>query len=308
LNAGRHDRAQDSRGERVVLVMADQGAPVRDGDISLRELFLDVWVRKWLVAAILTACLGISIAYALLATQWYSSDVIFVPAKQSGAGVSSSLGGLASIAGLAGIDLESDTSLQPLAVLASREFTGSFIEDLDLLPVLFHEKWDSSAGKWLGPPGEWPDLRDALRLFERRIRQVAEDKKRGVIVLTVTWTDPVVAAEWANLMVERVNSRMRAEALADSSRNIEYLNKELRGASVVALQQSIARLMENEMQRMMAARGNGEYAFKVIDKAVPAKWRSSPKRRQVVVLGGLSGLIFGVAAALLLGAMRRSRH
>jgi uncharacterized protein involved in exopolysaccharide biosynthesis len=109
------------------------------------------------------------------------------------------------------------------------------------------------------------------------------------------------------MLVERLNTRMRDRALRDAERNVNYLRHELTTADVVTLQESVARLLEREMQKMMVARGNPEYSFRVVDRASVPKWRFSPKRIQVVILGSLGGGLVAIFIAILLGRRRARR-
>jgi uncharacterized protein involved in exopolysaccharide biosynthesis len=89
---------------------------------------------------------------------------------------------------------------------------------------------------------------------------------------------------------------MRQRALVDAQANVGYLREELATTNVVTLQQSIGRLLETELQKLMLARGNEEFSFKVIDFAQTPKRRSSPRRTLIValaaVLGGMLSVFF----------------
>jgi LPS O-antigen subunit length determinant protein (WzzB/FepE family) len=231
-------------------------------------------------------------------------------ASRSNQGLANQLGQLGGLASLAGINLGGSNSntAEPLAVLRSREFAREFIEHENLMPLLFKEKWVPLAE---GAPSAYRqkdiDIRDGVRFFDRRIRDVQEDKKTGLVTLTIAWTDPKIAADWANLLVERVNEKMRARALDEAEANLSYLRAELAAANVVALQQSIGRLLENELQKVMLAKGNQEFSYRFVDRAVTPKWRSSPKRLQLLVLGGLAGVIVALALVFVRDSVRRYR-
>jgi uncharacterized protein involved in exopolysaccharide biosynthesis len=135
-----------------------------------------------------------------------------------------------------------------------------------------------------------------VKAFNTNIRSVTEDKKTGLVTLSIRWKDPETAANWANLLVERLNDRLRNQALAESERNVAYLQREIAASSVVSLQQSMGRVLEGEMQKLMLARGNEEFAFKVIDRAVPPKQRDAPKRTLIVLVSLLAGGFLGILA------------
>jgi uncharacterized protein involved in exopolysaccharide biosynthesis len=124
------------------------------------------------------------------------------------------------------------------------------------------------------------------------------------VTLSIRWKDPDTAAEWANVLVQRLNDRLRQQALTESERNVAYLQKEMAATSVVSLQQSMGRVLEGEMQKLMLARGNEEFAFKVIDRATPPKLRESPKRSLIAIVSMLAGGFLGVLFVFLRKAIQ----
>lgn len=265
--------------------------------VNLIALMRLMWQQKLQIAVITAFFAAASIAYALLATEWYEAEVLLTSTDdESMQDIAGQFGGLAS---LAGIELGSGGTAEPIAVLRSRAFSRDFIEDLDLMPVLFAEEWDAESGRWRSEnTDDQPEMRDAVRLFREDLLSVREDSQTGLVTVTVEWKDPQVAADWANTLVERLNARMRQRALRDAENNVEYLQNELKGVAVVAIQQSIGRLLETELQKLMLAKGNEEFAFRVIDPATPPKYRSRPKRTLLVVastfFGGMIGVFFVV--------------
>jgi uncharacterized protein involved in exopolysaccharide biosynthesis len=129
--------------------------------------------------------------------------------------------------------------------------------------------------------------------------RVDEDKKTGLTTIDVKWKDAAVAASWANRIVDLLNERMRARALAEGEANVEYLQKELATTTIVEVKQALARILETELQKVMVARGDKQYAFRVVDHADVPKWRSWPKRKVIVALGMLAGGLAGFAAVLI---------
>lgn len=273
-------------GERLVYVMPQTQPDMgMDDEIDLFELWETIWSGKILIAAITAVFTFGGIGYALLAQEWWKADVVLSPVEEQ-SGMSSTLARFGGLAALAGVDIGAGGGTEPLAVLKSKEFAREFITDFDLMPVLF-EGAEAPADKPL-------DMRDAVRIFDTSVRTVTEDKKSGLITVSVRWKDPDVAAEWANEMVKRLNERMRRQALEEAERNVAYLQKEIATATVISLQQSMGRVLEGEMQKLMLARGNEEFAFKVIDRAVPPKTRESPKRSLIAIVSLLAGGFLGI--------------
>jgi hypothetical protein len=227
---------------------------------------------------------------------------------QAGQGLAGQLGGLSSLAGLAGIPLRGGDSAEPLAVLRSRDLSRAFIEEEKLLPVLFADRWDAQAGRWKSSDAaDQPDIRDAVKYFNEEVRSVQEDKKTGLVMLNIEWLDAPTAARWANLLVARANDVMRSRAVAEAQRNIAFLQSELKSATVVSLQQSTGRLLDRELETLMLARGKPEFVFRVVDPAEIPKERSKPKRAQTVGFAALLGLALGGLLIVLRYRMKAGR-
>lgn len=301
-----NDLPRPLRDQRMIFLLPSEER--ERPSLGIRELWGILWRRKiWIFA--ITAVFSVSaVTYAFLAEQWFKAEVVLVPVKTN-ARISGQLGGLANLASLAGVNLnEKNDSIEALAVLRSNDFIRSFIDEHQLLPVLFADKWDSTARRWKSNnPKDQPDDRDAVRLFQRTICQVVEDKQTGLVTVSIEWKSADMASEWANQLVARLNEQMRQRVLVEAERNVKFLSDELAATNIATLQQSISRLLEGELQTLMLARGNLEFAFRVVDHAGVPKWRSRPKRALLVSGATLAGGIFAVFIVLLLHAFRNDK-
>lgn len=281
----------------------------RDEAMNLFEILFIVWQNKWLLIVITALSVGLSLIYIFTARDWYRADVLLKLADtRSMQGLSGQLGGLGGLAGLAGIDLGDNKAAEPLAVLKSREFVGSFIEDQNLLPVFFARNWDASGNRWKSSNiKDQPDIRDAVEYFNGKILRVLEDRKTGLITMTIEWTDAKTAAAWANLLVERVNDRMRQRALTEGENTMIYLKQEMTATNVVTLQQSIGRVLEAELQKLAVAKATKEFAFRIIDHAQVPKWRARPQALLIVAAAFLFGVIISVLFLVSRHVVRRNR-
>jgi uncharacterized protein involved in exopolysaccharide biosynthesis len=297
-------------GERIVCIIARDVIPLDRSASGGEDLVGAVWSGRWMILAFIVAFGLLSVAYALLATEWYQAEVVLTPTgskdRQGLAGALGNLsGGLGALAGIAGISLGASSTAEPLGVLRSHQFARDFIEDQGLLHVLLANKWDAKAGRWKeSNPKKQPDIRDAVRYFDKRVLSVREDKKTGLVTVDVEWKNANLAANWANTIVDRLNETMRSRALEEGQANVDYLRNELAQTNSVAIQQAISKLLESEMQKVMVARGSKQFAFRVVDPAEVPKWRSSPKRTVAVALGLLAGGLTGIAAVLVRRALR----
>lgn len=253
-------------------------------------------IRGWLRVA-LVAFLGAvaSFAASFLLPRIYEARVVVMPQSQSdssglGRSLLSQLGGLATLAGT--LMPTSSSAAESIAVLKSDAFTVSFINEQGLLPVLFFKKWDAERGRWIKEKSK-PTIGDALEYFDERIRAIAEDKKTGLVTLTISWRDNEQAAAWANLMVANVNEVIRQRAIREATEKIGYLDRQLQKTTQVELQEVLFRLSESQQKILMLAETQRDYAFRVIDPArVPEiDQYVSPKRLGFAAVGFLAGML-----------------
>jgi uncharacterized protein involved in exopolysaccharide biosynthesis len=242
----------------------------------------------------------------------YEARTVLVRADTGGrsGAIGSALNQLGGIAALAGIEGSRDaTVVEAIALLNSREFTQSFIRDRNLLPRLFHKRWDVGAGKWRVGVRQ-PNMWDGYKLFDREIRQVDEDKKTGVVTLRIRWEDPNEAAEWANDLVRRLNAQMKARALSEASTTLEYLTREVRNTNVTSVQVAIENLIEATLKQQAVANVRSEYVFRVVDPAAPPDLRDKVRPHRVIYLvtGAFFGLLLGILVIIGHDALRTARN
>ena len=271
---------------------------------SERPTVLALFALHWLLVTIIVVAFSVSAATAaFVTTPVYRATVVALPADSQasmaglGAALGSLGGGLASLVGLG--SAQTQNTVEAVALLQSREFAEEFIRDHDLIPRLITWQW------WWSPE---PSLYQAYRVFDRKIRRVAEDKKTGLVTLEVDWTNAAEGAQWANELVRRVNESMRRRALAESDASIDLLTNELRAASTIELQGAIARTIESYVKTRALAKVRPDYAFRVIDPGKPAGPRDFIRpNRPLYVIGGFAiGLIVAAFVVVMLDALKRN--
>lgn len=300
--------ANEPASERVICVVARDVLSLPRQDVAPPVLATFVWKDRWLIATFVLLGALLATTYALLATEWYTAEVVLAPTPVKGRqDLASQLSGAGILAGLAGISLAGVNTAEPIGVLKSRDFARQFIDENKLLQVFFADDWDARSARWReSDPLRQPDMRDAIEYFDNRVLRVDEDKKTGLVTVGIRWKNAAVAASWANMIVDRLNEQMRARALADGEANVAYLQKELAATNFVGVQQAISRLLETELQKVMVARGDRQFAFRVVDHADVPKRRSWPKRRVILALGLLAGGLAGLVAAFARASFARS--
>jgi len=277
------------------------GGPEADEAVDVWSLARVLWHAKWTVIGVAALFAFGSFAYSLLATKWWRVEVLLAPVEpKQNAGLGGQLGGLAGLAGLAGLNIGGSGSQEPLAILRSRDFSRSFISDNHLIPVLFASEWDAGRMSWKETdPQKVPDLHDAVKFFQESVLDVTQDRQTKLVKLTIEWTDPEVAAQWAAALTEHINTRMRTRAVNQAEKNIAYLQSEFAKTDILPLREAIGRMMESELQVLMMARGSTEYAFRTLEPAVAPKLPVRPRPIILVLLGAALGAVVGVALVLI---------
>jgi uncharacterized protein involved in exopolysaccharide biosynthesis len=283
---------------------------------GIRKFFDLAWLPEsisrnlTLAGGIIGASLVISVLLAIFLPQVYRAEVLLVPTineSRMDAGVAAGRDNLAGLASRFGVSVgrtTADAQAEVIATLNARSFINAFIDDRKLLPVLFADKWDASARRWTVEANEVPTLADGYRYFLDNVLEVRSDVQTGLVTVRVEWFDPVVAAQWANELVARINALMRQKAIAEADGSLTYLRQELAREQPVELQQMIYGLIEHDLTQISMATGRAEYAFRVIDPASPpqASEYVRPKRLLIIAIG----LVFGVFLSLMIAWLRET--
>jgi len=274
----------------------NSGMRTTDNDeIDLIASLRVLWEFKYVIVSVTAVVVLVSFYIALTATPIFRADVVVAKVSDSdmsgAASLVSQFGGLGRLAGL-GIGA-GGTERESQAVLESRRLAEKFIDRNDLLQELSPDSSDPLTIWW------------AVSQFRERVLIISEDVTEGITTVSIKWTDPAVAARWANEYVALANEFIRTRALEESQRNVDYLNKQIEQTKEVGLQRVMYNLIETETKTLMLANARAEYAFTVVDPAVAPEIRMSPRRKLIVLSGGVLGGLFGVLAVFAINIFRQ---
>jgi uncharacterized protein involved in exopolysaccharide biosynthesis len=278
-------------------VNADQPIAVfgRDG-IDVVAAIRVVWRSRVLVALIAAVFAIASVALALTAKKLYRATVTVTEVSQNPLGGGNSiLGRLGGLASIAGVNLGEASGSYAQGVLTSRYLVQEFITDEHLLPVL-------AKGQ-----GKRASLWFAVRQFQETVLKIHHDSQKNVTTISVDWTDPGTAAQWANAFVAYANQVIRTHEETDASRSVAYLNGIIGRTQSVEIRKSLYGLLEEQTKTLMLANARTDYPFQIIDPAVPPGIRYSPKRTLWVLSGTFAGFMLGAIVAFARNAYRRSK-
>lgn len=242
----------------------------------------------------------VALIYAVYATPIYRTEVLMVSAQQEG----ESLGRLASqysklASRLTGVSVSQsqDSTESSLAILKSRVFIEQFVQQRNIRPVLFENQWSPETKTWVDnlEPSPWQTYKKIIE----NVISITIDRRTQLISFYVDWSDPTIAAEWANNMIADLNNHIRNQAIEETQKNIYYLEQQLDATSQVNAQTVIYNLIEEQTKKIMLANVRAEYAFKIIDPAVVPEMKFKPSRTRIVITGFVLGAAVGFFLILL---------
>jgi uncharacterized protein involved in exopolysaccharide biosynthesis len=286
-------------------VMVESGPPSDEDEIDLLELIRTLLQAWKTIVGITILCNGLAVGYALYAPEVFKAETLLAPAQEEKSGASSALSQFGGLAAMAGVTIPADSNVERvLATLETRVFLKKFIEEKNLLPIIFEDFWDSASNSWkLQLVQEAFIAEDGISPLRGAI-EVDQDKS-GLITLSISWKDPQVAAQWANDLVKQLNEQLREQAIADSKKRVGYLEQELAKTTLQDMRAVLYNLLESEKQKAMLANVNEDFALEVIDPAVAPESREKPKRKLIVALGGVCGGFLGIFAVFFAQFVRK---
>ncbi|GAB3576066.1 Wzz/FepE/Etk N-terminal domain-containing protein [Spirosoma luteolum] len=334
-------------------------------EIRLSDIiqFLRISRRRALIGALLG--LGLGIAYAFSKPNLYTSEVTVMPeiAAKSGG----SLSGLGSIAGLAGISLDNVSGTDAVRPDLYPRVLQSVPFALDLLKrpvyvkktkatVSLRQFMEANASGGLlksfsglfsgGSNGQ--DISDPAN-FSKAIQLTKEDselvkklttdvsgvydKKTGVLTITVTQEDPVVAATVARLSLEYLTNYVTAYRTEKARGQVAFLNRQVGEAKKryqaaelalsayrdqnrslylntakideqrlqadYLLTQSVYNDLSKQLEQSRIKVQEETPVFKVLEPATIPLLKSGPKRTVMMLVGLVLGALAGVSVSLI---------
>ena len=292
-----------------------------DDEIDLRELFGVLWAGKIKIIAITAVFAIASVIYALSVPNQYKATALLAPAQSDGGGLSGALGQLGGLASLAGVSLgggEGGEAQIAQEIMKSWSYIESFIADNNIaVEVYAAEGWSKGSNKlqinddvydtennqWLvenetgvvGPPTSWMLFKAFSKLLA-----VSEDKKSGLVSVSIEYYSPQIAKQWVDMYVEAVNQFMQQRQVDKVTKNITYLQEQIEKTSIAEMQEVFYTIIEEQTKNKMLAEASPEYVFVAVSPSMVPEEKSQPKRALTCILGTLLGGMLSVLLVLIM--------
>ena len=298
-----------------------------EDEIDLRELFTVLWAGKVMIVAITVVFAITAVIYALSVPNQYKATTLLVPSQSDGGGLSGALGQLGGLASLAGVSIgggESGESQVAQKIMKSWSFVEHFIVDNDLAVEVYAAKgWNKASGElridqdiydtetktWLisdssglaGPPSSWM----LFKSFSKRLA-VSEDKKTGLISVSIEYYSPHIAKRWLDLYISSINKHMQERQMEKVSRNIQYLENQIEKTEIAEMQEVFYTIIEEQLKSKMLVEASPNYVFTEVSPSMIPEEKSQPKRALICILGVMLGGMLSVLLVLVLHYARKS--
>ena len=293
-----------------------------DDEIDLRELFGVLWAGKIKIIAITAVFAIASVIYALSVPNQYKATALLAPAQSDGGGLSGALGQLGGLASLAGVSLgggEGGEAQIAQEIMKSWSYIESFIDDNNIaVEVYAAEGWnklsnelvidddlyDTAQKSWLIEDDDTGELRPptSWELFEefQEKLSVSEDKKSGLVSVSIEYYSPQIAKQWVDMYVDAVNRFMQQRQVDKVTKNITYLQEQIEKTSIAEMQEVFYTIIEEQTKNKMLAEASPEYVFVAVSPSMVPEQKSQPKRALICILGTLLGGMLSVLLVLIM--------
>jgi uncharacterized protein involved in exopolysaccharide biosynthesis len=312
-----------------------------DDEINLLDYWRVLWKHWKMIGGIVALTVVATVVISLFMTNIYQARAVIIPvaAKDSGTGGGAGLAALAQqFGGLPGISMPGSASAAEIvSLLKSNILRGKMIQQYNLMPVLFYQRWDAGKQTWgerdsnfslnplyyvsllnkavtqsppesaRGKDPNSPDLWDALRLLDDIVR-INQDTKQNTITISADFHDPEMAAKIVEYFLVTLTNYMSSEAKRVAATNRKYLEEQLGSTTDPFIKQKTYNMIAQQIETGMMAEVKENFAFKVIDPPLAPDKKIKPRRTQMAMLSLIVALFIGIFAAFLRENREKNRE
>ena len=290
-----------------------------DDAVDLKEILQILFNKKILIGFLTLFFAVVSVFAAISMSDVYKSSSLLAPTSQDES-LSSSLGGLSSLAGIAGVSLPagsiSDSQIAVKRIESFEFFSKNFLPSIKLEDLMAEKKWipqenkliydkdifDESSNKWVRkvsyPKKTIPSSQEAFKEFKKAL-SINQDEETGLVYLSIEHISPHVAKEWMDVIIYNINECMREIDKEDAQNSINFLSDSIKTTNSQSIKLVFSKLMESQMQTLMLASSNEDYIFKTINSPIVPEEKSGPNRAFICIVGTLFGFIFSIILVLI---------
>jgi uncharacterized protein involved in exopolysaccharide biosynthesis len=282
-----------------------------EDQIDIKKISLFLWQRKNTILIFTITTIVISSFYVFSLPNIYTSKTILKPSQESSSlngqlGVLSSMSSLTSQAGLSlnqgqGKTQEAIQRIRSYDFFVNQVMPDMHIENLiavdywdqDTNTIFYDENiYDASKDKWSfydNSPSK--PSKEVLYNSYRKILRISEDKLSSFVTITIDHASPVIAQQWTNLIVKKINEHMRNIDKDKAQKSIIYLGEAAQNAYISDVKQGISLLLQDEIKKMVLMESSEFYIFDFIDSPRIPEKKSKPYRFILILISSFSAFL-----------------
>ena len=152
-----------------------------------------------------------------------------------------------------------------------------------------------------GPPSDF----QLFKFFEGK-KDIVEDKMTGLVTISVNSFSPHLAKKWLDLYVAEINKHMQDREIAKVSRNIDYLEMQLKKTESKEMQKVLYQLIGEQIKNKMVTEASPDYIFVPAGPSMLPQQKFRPKRAMISIWGTTIGGILSLLFVLIRHFVRKS--
>ena len=297
-----------------------------DHEIDFSKFFYMLWDKIFYIGVTTSIFLLISITYALMLPNIYKTEALMMPVEENNGmgGMLEEYGGMASLAGLSLPSETASKSQEAIARIQSFEFfSNNFLPNIMLENLLAVKTWNpagntlaynksdfnSESRQWVRkvrpPKSTIPSSQEAYEKYSE-ILMVSEDKRTQFVTLSIEHESPFIAQQWAELIIDQIDQKMRAQDREIATKSLEYLNSLAPTVNYEGIKKALSSLQEVQMKQLMMVEANEDYIYKILDSPTAPEMKFKPSRLLIVILVTILGFILSIFGAIALDYFKKT--
>tara|TARA_B100001057_G_C22869233_1_gene957981 strand:+ start:91 stop:1011 length:921 start_codon:yes stop_codon:yes gene_type:complete len=306
--------------------MSEELLPKKNfSEISIEDLFRQIWNKKILISLITSLAALISVLYSLYTPNIYTSTAIIAPSSSENS-LTSNLGGYSSLAGFAGINIRQQNLTkhdEAIERIKSFDFfVDEFIPNIKYQDLVAYKNWNSASNKiiydanifkdnkWVRKvvPGRLakPSNQEAFKIY-KKILNINEDAQSSFITIKINHVSPFIAKEWIELIILKINNYMRDIDKEVAQNSINFLKASSQETNITQIKIVISKLIESHIQTLTLAESNIHYVFKPVSSPIAPEEKSGPLRALICIFGTLFGFLISIFYVFFTNTIIRQR-
>lgn len=298
---------------------------INEQEIELKKLIQIILKYKYKLLLFIFLFTLSTLLYSLTKPNQYQSSVLVAPQGQS---KPNALGGLSTIAGIAGINLagnEVDIYTLLQNTFNDLNFNQIVIDKYSLSNKISIEETRNNMVfafgydtlyNILNPKKEIENTtqsKDTIYNTFRALKgiiSISEDSKSGLITITAQSPDRFLAKELVDIYLKELTASIRKREMKEINKKMQYYKSELSNTTDIALKQQLSILITNLMQKSVLSKANEYYNVSIISDSRVAhiKEKVKPKRGLIVVVSFMTSIIIGIFGVFLIEFVKNKEN